>query len=50
MLGEALAQFIQRELTAHMGMLDCGSHPKTWELLRMPTVRIELPSRPDGNY
>ncbi len=44
-LGEALAQFIQRELTARTGMLDCGAHPKTWELLRltrMPAVRIEL--------
>lgn len=44
-VGEALAEFIQRELTARTGMLDCGSHPKTWELLRMtrmPAVRIEL--------
>lgn len=44
-VGEALAQFIQRELTARTGMLDCGAHPKTWELLRltrMPAVRIEL--------
>jgi len=33
------------ELTARTGMLDCGTHPKTWELLRMtrmPKVRIEL--------
>ncbi len=44
-LGEALAQFIQRELAARTGMLDCGAHPKAWELLRltrMPAVRIEL--------
>ncbi|MDQ2790444.1 MAG: N-acetylmuramoyl-L-alanine amidase [Pseudonocardiales bacterium] len=44
-LGEALAEVIQRELTARTGMLDCGTHPKTWELLRMtrmPAVRIEL--------
>jgi N-acetylmuramoyl-L-alanine amidase len=44
-VGEALAQFIQRELTARIGMLDCRTHPKTWELLRltrMPAVRIEL--------
>lgn len=44
-LGEALAEFIQRELTARTGMLDCGTHPKTWELLRMtrmPAVRVEL--------
>lgn len=44
-VGEALAQYLQRELTARTGMLDCGAHPKTWELLRltrMPAVRIEL--------
>jgi N-acetylmuramoyl-L-alanine amidase len=44
-LGEALAEFIQREVTARTGMLDCGTHPKTWELLRMtrmPAVRVEL--------
>jgi N-acetylmuramoyl-L-alanine amidase len=44
-VGEALAQILQRELTARTGMLDCGAHPKTWELLRltrMPAVRIEL--------
>jgi N-acetylmuramoyl-L-alanine amidase len=44
-LGEALAEVIQRELTARTGMLDCGTHPKTWELLRMtrmPAVRVEL--------
>ncbi|MGH3884648.1 MAG: N-acetylmuramoyl-L-alanine amidase [Pseudonocardiaceae bacterium] len=44
-VGEALAAFIQRELAARTGMLDCGIHPKTWELLRMtrmPAVRVEL--------
>ncbi|HEY2763185.1 MAG TPA: N-acetylmuramoyl-L-alanine amidase [Pseudonocardiaceae bacterium] len=44
-VGEALAGFIQRELAARTGMIDCGSHPKSWELLRMtrmPAVRIEL--------
>jgi len=44
-VGEALAGFIQRELTARTGMLDCGIHPKSWELLRMtrmPAVRIEV--------
>ncbi|HVE96353.1 MAG TPA: N-acetylmuramoyl-L-alanine amidase [Pseudonocardiaceae bacterium] len=44
-VGEALAAFIQRELTVRTRMLDCGTHPKTWELLRMtrmPAVRIEL--------
>lgn len=44
-VGEALAGFIQRELTARTGMLDCRSHPKTWEVLRltrMPAVRVEV--------
>jgi N-acetylmuramoyl-L-alanine amidase len=44
-VGEALAGFIQRELVARTGMLDCGAHPKTWEILRltrMPVVRIEV--------
>ncbi len=44
-VGEALAEFIQRELVARTGMLDCGTHPKTWDVLRMtkmPAVRIEL--------
>lgn len=44
-VGEALAEFLQRELVARSGMLDCGTHPKTWDLLRMtkmPAVRIEL--------
>lgn len=44
-VGEALAGFIQRELVARTGMLDCGVHPKTWEILRltrMPVVRIEV--------
>ncbi|GGM66720.1 N-acetylmuramoyl-L-alanine amidase [Longimycelium tulufanense] len=44
-VGEALAGFIQRELVARTGMLDCHPHPKTWELLRLtrcPAVRIEV--------
>jgi N-acetylmuramoyl-L-alanine amidase len=44
-LGEALVSYIQRELAARTGMLDCGTYPKTWELLRMtqmPAVRVEL--------
>lgn len=44
-VGEALAGFIQRELTARTGMLNCGTHPKTWEILRltrMPAVRVEV--------
>ncbi|HWE90587.1 MAG TPA: N-acetylmuramoyl-L-alanine amidase [Pseudonocardiaceae bacterium] len=44
-VGEALADFIQRELTARTGMRDCRSHPRTWDALRMtrcPAVRIEV--------
>ncbi|WHT19510.1 N-acetylmuramoyl-L-alanine amidase [Crossiella sp. CA-258035] len=43
-VGEALAGFIQRELTARTGMLDCGTHPKTWDSLRLTrctAVRVE---------
>ncbi|RSM84513.1 N-acetylmuramoyl-L-alanine amidase [Kibdelosporangium aridum] len=44
-LGEALAGFIQRELTARTGMLNCRTHAKTWDSLRLtrcPAVRLEL--------
>lgn len=44
-VGEALAGFIQRELAARTGMLDCRTHPRTWDTLRMtrcPAVRIEI--------
>lgn len=44
-VGEALAGLIQRELLTRTAMLDCGSQPCTWELVRrtrMPAVRIEV--------
>jgi N-acetylmuramoyl-L-alanine amidase len=44
-VGEALSGLIQRELSARTGMLDCRSHPRTWEPLRLtrcPAVRIEV--------
>ncbi|OLR91053.1 N-acetylmuramoyl-L-alanine amidase [Actinokineospora bangkokensis] len=44
-LGEAMAGLIQRELVKRTGMRDCGTHPKTWDLLRLtrcPAVRIEI--------
>ncbi|MQA08481.1 MAG: N-acetylmuramoyl-L-alanine amidase [Pseudonocardiaceae bacterium] len=44
-VGEALAGFMQRELVARTGMLDCRVHPKTWEILlhtRCPAVRVEM--------
>jgi N-acetylmuramoyl-L-alanine amidase len=54
-LGERLAGLVQREIVARTGMLDCRSHAKTWDLLRlsrMPAVRVEvgyLTSRDDRN-
>lgn len=44
-VGETLAGFIHRELLARTRMLDCGVHPRPWELLRltrMPAVRVEI--------
>jgi N-acetylmuramoyl-L-alanine amidase len=44
-IGEALAGFIQRELAARTGLLDCRAHPKTWDILRLtrcPAVRVEI--------
>ncbi|WP_367133884.1 N-acetylmuramoyl-L-alanine amidase [Saccharothrix sp. HUAS TT1] len=44
-VGEALAGFIQREIAARTGMLDCRTHPKTWDMLRMTrctAVRVEV--------
>ncbi|QFZ23916.1 N-acetylmuramoyl-L-alanine amidase [Saccharothrix syringae] len=44
-VGEALAGFIQREIVARTGLQDCGTHPKTWDMLRMTrctAVRIEV--------
>lgn len=43
--GERLAGLVQREIVARTGLLDCGCHAKTWELLRltrMPAVRVEI--------
>ena len=43
--GMRLAELIQEEITRASTLLDCRSHPKTWDLLRltrMPAVRIEL--------
>jgi N-acetylmuramoyl-L-alanine amidase len=44
-VGEALAGFIQREITARTGMPDCGTHPKSWDVLRRTrctAVRVEV--------
>ena len=43
--GARLAGLVQRELVARTPLVDCRSHPRTWDLLRltaMPAVRIEL--------
>jgi N-acetylmuramoyl-L-alanine amidase len=43
-VGEDFANLARREVLARTGMLDLGSHPKTWDLLRMtrmPAVRMD---------
>ncbi|MCU1671801.1 MAG: amiC [Blastococcus sp.] len=43
-VGEEFADLARREVIARTGMLDLGSHPKTWDLLRMtrmPSVRLD---------
>ncbi len=44
-VGERFADLVQREIVARTDLLDCGTHAKTWNLLRytrMPAVRLEL--------
>lgn len=44
-VGERCADLVQREIVARTGLVDCRTHPKTWELLRrtrMPAIRIDL--------
>ncbi|ATY15753.1 MULTISPECIES: N-acetylmuramoyl-L-alanine amidase [Actinomycetes] len=44
-VGELLAGFIQREVAARTGLLDCRTHYKTWEIFtrtRCPAVRVEI--------
>jgi N-acetylmuramoyl-L-alanine amidase len=44
-VGERLAGLVQREIVARTGLLDCQTHAKTWELLRltrMPAVRVDV--------
>jgi N-acetylmuramoyl-L-alanine amidase len=43
--GEKFAGLVQREIVARTDLVNCGTHPMTWDLLRhtrMPTVLIEL--------
>lgn len=44
-VGERFADLLQREVCARTDLVDCRSHPKTWDLLRrtrMPAVRVEV--------
>lgn len=44
-LGAQLASLIQREIVARTDLVDCRTHPRTWELLRrtrMTAVRVEM--------
>ncbi|MGY1916864.1 N-acetylmuramoyl-L-alanine amidase [Blastococcus sp. SYSU DS0973] len=43
-VGEQFANLVRREVVARTGMLDLGSHAKTWDILRMtrmPAVRLD---------
>jgi N-acetylmuramoyl-L-alanine amidase len=45
LVGARLAGLIQAEILARTDLLDCRTHPKSWQLLRstrMPAVRLEL--------
>ncbi|MEC3974625.1 N-acetylmuramoyl-L-alanine amidase [Amycolatopsis sp. H20-H5] len=53
-VGELLAGFIQREVAARTGLLDCRTHYKTWDIFtrtRCPAVRVEIGylTNPDDN-
>ncbi|EOM75669.1 N-acetylmuramoyl-L-alanine amidase [Rhodococcus rhodnii] len=44
-IGQALSGLIQREIVARTTLLDCRTHGRTWDLLRltqMPTVQVYL--------
>jgi len=43
--GETLSGYIQREIVARTNLQNCGSHARTWEMLRFtqaPTVEVVL--------
>ncbi|MGB7382163.1 MAG: N-acetylmuramoyl-L-alanine amidase [Rhodococcus sp. (in: high G+C Gram-positive bacteria)] len=45
LIGQVLTGYVQREIVARTPLLDCRSHGRTWDLLRltdMPTVQIDL--------
>jgi N-acetylmuramoyl-L-alanine amidase len=44
-VGDRFASLVQREICARTDLQDCGTHSKTWDLLRLvsaPAVRIDL--------
>jgi N-acetylmuramoyl-L-alanine amidase len=44
-VGERFASLVQREICARTDLLNCRTHPKAWDLLRLtksPTVRIDI--------
>jgi len=44
-VGERFASLVQREICARTDLQNCGTHSKTWDLLRLvsaPAVRIDL--------
>ena len=44
-VGERLAGLVQGELVARTDLLDCRTHPKGWQLLRltrMPAIRVDV--------
>jgi N-acetylmuramoyl-L-alanine amidase len=44
-MGERLASLVQREICARTDLVDCRTHPRTWDLLRhtrMPAVLAEV--------
>lgn len=44
-VGERLADLVQAEIVANTDLLDCRTHGKSWDLLRltrMPAVRVEV--------
>ena len=44
-IGERFATLVQREISARTEMLNCRTHAKSWDLLRLtksPTVRVDI--------
>ncbi|MDQ3734982.1 MAG: N-acetylmuramoyl-L-alanine amidase [Actinomycetota bacterium] len=44
-VGETFAGMVGREVVSRTGLLECGTHPKSWDLLRltrMPAVRMDI--------